>query len=189
MVLNPLDWAFYSGGIYEPIGSLMVGHQVQVIGFDDAEQCWICKNSQGTDWGETADFKPYTPGAGDGGYFRIAYVTTEENAKKTTFGVFASDMYYDGGPPILTSTTTTTISCAAEELYGEGSKEIALLRQFRDTVLNQTPEGKEFIKLYYQWSPLVVKAIQEDGEFKEMIKETIDEILMAITNGGSNESN
>jgi len=66
-------WAFYTGGIYEPIpafSKIGLGHGVQLIGFDDAQQCWICKNSQGTDWGETADFKPYTPGAGDGGYFR-----------------------------------------------------------------------------------------------------------------------
>ena len=89
MMLNPFDWVFYNGGIYEPIFFWPVGHYFQIIGFDDAQQCWICKNSFGTDWGETADFKPYTPGAGDGGYFRVAYVTSKRT--KTFVGVYAID--------------------------------------------------------------------------------------------------
>jgi len=177
MLLNPLDWVFYTGGIYEPIFLWPAGHFVEIIGFDDAQQCWICKNSQGTDWGETADFKPYTPGAGDGGYFRISYVTTEDT--KTYFGAFTADMNYEGGPPISTS-TTTTISCPSEEIYGEGSEELELLRHFRDTVLNQTKEGEELIKLYYQWSPVIVKAMEEDEEFKKEVKAMIDGVLPLI---------
>ena len=163
------------------------GHFVEIIGFDDAQQCWICKNSFGTDWGETVDFKPYTPGAGDGGYFRISYVTSLEDTK-TYFGAIATDMNYDG-PILISTSTTTTISCPSEELYGEGAEELALLRYFRDTILNQTPEGKELISLYYQWSTFVVKAMQEDEEFKEAIREMADEILMVIAEGGSNENN
>lgn len=186
MILNPDDWQLYNGGIYEPISFKPVGHYVQIIGFDDAQQCWIGKNSQGTDWGETADFKPYTPGAGDGGYFRIAYVTSR--LTKTFFGVYAIDAYYGESSPVSTS-TTTTITCPSEELYGEGSEELELLRYFRDTVLNQTPEGRELIKLYYQWSPTIVKAMEEDEGFKEAIKELIDAILMKITEGESDENN
>lgn len=170
------DWAFYAGGIYEPTRPTVSGHFAEIIGFDDAQQCWICKNSMGTDWGETADFKPYTPGAGDGGYFRIAYVTTPDT--ETCFGAFAADMNYEGGPPILTS-TTTTIACPSEELYGEGSEELDVLRHFRDNVLSKTREGKELIELYYQWSPLVVKAMREDEELKKMIREMIVVILIA----------
>ena len=48
------------------------------------------------------------------------------------------------------------------------------MHYFRDTVLSQTPEGRELIKLFYFWSPFIVKAIEEDEEFKEEIKEIID---------------
>jgi hypothetical protein len=51
------------------------------------------------------------------------------------------------------------------------------LRFFRDNVLSQTPEGQELIILYYQWSPLIVKAMEEDESFKEEVKEMIDEVL------------
>jgi len=56
-----------------------------------------------------------------------------------------------------------------------------MLRYFRDNILSQTTEGKELIKLYYRWSPLVVKAMQEDEEFREDVKEMIDGVLVLIT--------
>jgi hypothetical protein len=46
--------------------------------------------------------------------------------------------------------------------------------------MSQTPEGQELIKLYYQWSPTVVKAMEEDEGFREEVKEMIDEILGVI---------
>ena len=54
------------------------------------------------------------------------------------------------------------------------------MRNFRDNVLSQIPEGKELIKLYYQWSPFIVRAMEADEEFKEEIKEMIDGILPLI---------
>ena len=70
--------------------------------------------------------------------------------------------------------------CSAEAIYDEYSKEAALLRYFRDNVLSQTPEGREIIKLYYQWSPVIVEAMKEDEEFKEQVKEMIDGVLLLI---------
>ena len=61
--------------------------------------------------------------------------------------------------------------CAAQEIYGEDSREVALLRNVRDTLLNKTPEGKALIELYYQWSPAIVKALQEDGVVKGRTQE------------------
>jgi hypothetical protein len=43
--------------------------------------------------------------------------------------------------------------------------------------LNKTPEGQEMIRLYYDLSPLVVKVMKEDSEFKEGVKGVIDAIL------------
>ena len=55
---------FYKGGIYryneETSGEYIGGHCVAIIGYDDAQKCWIAKNSWGTGWG-------------DGGFFRIGY--------------------------------------------------------------------------------------------------------------------
>ena len=79
-----------------------------------------------------------------------------------------------------TSSSTTTVKkcpCLIEKIYGEDSKETELLRYFKDNLLNQTPEGRELIKIYSQWSPILVKVIEEDEEFKEEVKEIIDEIL------------
>jgi hypothetical protein len=78
------------------------------------------------------------------------------------------------------STTTTTCICPLLCTYGRDSEEVALLRYLRDSVLNQTPEGQELIKLYYQWSPAVVKAMEADEAFKEEVKGVIDGILVLI---------
>ena len=58
--------------------------------------------------------------------------------------------------------------------------DINILRRFRDEVLGKTPEGQEIIKLYYQWSPVIVKAMEEDEEFKAEVTEIIDGVLPLI---------
>ncbi|MBB5918290.1 hypothetical protein BJY24_007202 [Nocardia transvalensis] len=55
------DFYFYSTGVYHHVsGKRLGGHCVEVIGYSDAEQCWIAKNSWGAGWGMA-------------GYFKIAY--------------------------------------------------------------------------------------------------------------------
>ena len=44
-------------------------------------------------------------------------------------------------------------------------------------MLNQTPEGQELIKLYYQWSPAIVKAMEENVGFKKQMKEMVNGVL------------
>ena len=55
---------FYRGGVYryneETSGEYVGGHCVAIIGYDDAQRCWIAKNSWGTEWGAA-------------GFFRIGY--------------------------------------------------------------------------------------------------------------------
>ena len=82
-----------------------------------------------------------------------------------------------------TSTTTTVGNplCPAQLIYGEYAEEINLLREFRDEVLSTTPEGREFIELYYQWSPVVIQAMEEDEGFKEMVKEIVDALVLKYT--------
>lgn len=76
--------------------------------------------------------------------------------------------------------TTRKELCPSTLIFGEGSEEVMLLRYFRDNVLSQTPEGQELIRLYYEWSPAIVKAMEQDEEFKEYVKEMVDGILLMI---------
>ena len=41
-------------------------------------------------------------------------------------------------------------------------------------------EGRELIELYYQWSPVMVKVVEEDEAFKEELKNMIDKLLPMI---------
>lgn len=55
------DFYNYTSGIYKHVtGSAVGGHCITVVGYNDADRCWICKNSWGSGWGED-------------GYFRIGY--------------------------------------------------------------------------------------------------------------------
>ena len=70
--------------------------------------------------------------------------------------------------------------CPVPLIYGEDSEETELLRSFRDNILSRTPEGQAFTRLYYAWSPALVSAIEEDGAFKDEIKQLIDSVLPVI---------
>lgn len=55
------DFLAYGGGVYRHVsGDPVGGHGVEVVGYDDTQQCWICKNS----WG---------PRFGINGFFQIGY--------------------------------------------------------------------------------------------------------------------
>lgn len=79
-----------------------------------------------------------------------------------------------------TTTTTITEICPIEEIYGENSVEVDVLRYVRDNILSKSPEGQEIIKLYYGWSPVIIKAMEEDGAFREEVKGIIDGVLLLI---------
>ncbi len=71
-------------------------------------------------------------------------------------------------------------ACSLIPIYGEDSEEVKLLRTFRDEVLSQSPVGREIIELYYQWSPAIAKAMEEDAKFRQDVKEMIDGVLMLM---------
>jgi C1A family cysteine protease len=55
------DFFHYVSGVYHhTTGGVQGGHCVCVVGYDDTQSCWICKNSWGPAWGEN-------------GFFRIKY--------------------------------------------------------------------------------------------------------------------
>lgn len=60
------DFFSYASGIYKHVtGDLAGYHCVCVVGYDDQNEYWICKNSWGTNWGEAY--------GGERGWFRIKY--------------------------------------------------------------------------------------------------------------------
>jgi len=79
--------------------------------------------------------------------------------------------------------TEQQLPCPLEVLYGEESEETKLLRYFRDNVLSKTQEGREYIKLYYHWSPAIREVIEKDEAFKQGIKEVIDGVVPLIRKG------
>ena len=59
------DFFNYTSGVYRVASTDLRGyHAVSVIGYDDVQECWICKNS----WG---------PGWGDAGFFKMGYGESE----------------------------------------------------------------------------------------------------------------
>jgi C1A family cysteine protease len=71
------DFFAYKSGVYKHVsGNKAGGHCVVVVGYDDAQGCWICRNSWGTGWG-------------DGGFFKIAY--GEKDTAFESWGIFAVD--------------------------------------------------------------------------------------------------
>ncbi|MCG3155062.1 MAG: hypothetical protein DKINENOH_01664 [bacterium] len=79
------DLRYYTGGVYEHVwGNLVSGHAVVLVGWNDHEQSWICKNSWSSSWG-------------DGGYFRIKWGECE-------IGTFCPYIWdgQTGGPALTT---------------------------------------------------------------------------------------
>jgi C1A family cysteine protease len=71
------DFRSYGGGVYRHTTGVFKGyHAISVVGYDDSQQCWICKNSWGTGWGES-------------GFFRIGYGDSQID---TTFAFYDMDV-------------------------------------------------------------------------------------------------
>lgn len=68
------DFDAYAGGVYYNVsGKLEGAHAILLVGYDDANRCFIVKNSWGTDWGEA-------------GFFRIDYNALDDS--KVQFGYY-----------------------------------------------------------------------------------------------------
>ena len=55
-----------------------------------------------------------------------------------------------------------------------------LQNDFLDTTLSQTQKGREIIRQYYNFSPVLVEAMKADEGFKNEVRDVIDEALMII---------
>jgi len=69
------DFFNYKSGIYRHVTGDRAGyHAICCIGYDEEQECWICKNSWGDDWG-------------DSGFFRIGYGEADIDTRFAMYGV------------------------------------------------------------------------------------------------------
>ncbi|WP_201092542.1 C1 family peptidase [Thiocystis minor] len=90
-------WDSYTGGVYRSTSNVCNGstnHQIALVGWNDATQSWILRNSWGPNWGES-------------GYMRIAY---DPAGKTSRVGEGTSWIKYVGTTPPSTIPTTYTPS-------------------------------------------------------------------------------
>jgi len=57
---------------------------------------------------------------------------------------------------------------------------LGVLRDFRDNVLSATPAGREITRRYYEWSPLLVKMLEEDNALRNLVEEMVAGMLPLI---------
>ena len=109
-------------------------------------------------------------------------------------GIWAHGDYFVIDPGSSSTTTSTTLTtsinttstgppppfCLVEGIYGENGEEAELLRQVRDDLLNTTDEGRELIRLYYQWSFMLAETLKKDDAFRKDIKAILDDIIPVI---------
>ncbi|MBW1824553.1 MAG: peptidase S8 [Deltaproteobacteria bacterium] len=89
------------------------------------------------------------------------------------------DQYFGHGK-VNALKSVKSYPCSAEKIYGEDSEEVVILRYLRDNILSKSVEGRETIRLYYRWNPVIVRAIKNDKGFKKDMREMIDGILSLI---------
>ncbi len=92
--------------------------------------------------------------------------------KSTEFGWIYTNEY--------TGTCSISEPCIDIWLLGSDNPQLDILREFRDEVLAQTPEGQEIIRLYYEFSPMIARALEEDEQFRGELKLIIDGVLQLI---------
>ena len=82
------DFYSYSGGVYQHIsGGQEGGHFVVLYGWDDANNCWLAKNSWGTSWGEVGP-------NGTRGWFRMRMGFNESGSEQWVYYLDPRGMWY-----------------------------------------------------------------------------------------------
>jgi len=151
------DFWDYRSGVYEYVeGGLEAYHCVSVVGFDDEEGCWICKNSWGTDWGED-------------GWFRIKY---GECGIDDAFGMWNLE--------------TEGCFIATAAFGSELDPHVQFLRKFRDEVVLKSTFKNPFEWLlgqYYKFSPPIAMKMKENSLLKIVLKYTVVYPFVLCTKG------
>jgi len=162
------DFWDYSQGVYEHVkGDLEGYHCVSVVGYDDENNCWICKNSWGTGWGEN-------------GWFRIKY---GECGIEDVFGMWNMVVPEE---PVEPKKPICFIATAAF-----GSKldpNVQFLREFRDEMVLRSMFKGPFewlLNIYYKFSPPIARKMEEISPLKKLVKYSIVYPFVYCTKGAA----
>lgn len=107
------DFYYYTSGVYSyTSGTYEGGHAIELIGWDDDNQAFICKNSWGTGWGESGFFEiaysQLTNGVAFGDY-TIAYGGGNNNVSTCSYTITPSSASYSSSG----GTGTVDVSCGS----------------------------------------------------------------------------
>jgi len=149
------DFWDYESGVYEYVdGGLEGYHCVSVVGFDDTNECWICKNSWGTGWGEK-------------GWFKIKY---GECGIDDVFGM------WNLVAPIKDGDDDGICFIATAAFGSELNPHVQFLRNFRDDVVLKSTFKNTFrwlLTQYYRFSPPIARKMKANSLLKNTIKYSI----------------
>jgi C1A family cysteine protease len=114
------DFFYYTKGVYSySYGKLEGGHAIEIIGYDDSNNCFIVKNSWGTEWGETE------PGSViSRGFFRIDY---DQIDRLVQFGYYT--IAYGAYKPLQNSCTYSIPPGPAKISYSGGYGNVSVTSQ------------------------------------------------------------
>ncbi|UCG83157.1 MAG: hypothetical protein JSW38_13495 [Dehalococcoidia bacterium] len=166
------DFRAYTGGVYQHTsGDKLGGHCISIVGYNDHQGCWICKNSWGTDWGETGGLST------ERGWFRIAY---GECGIDTDHPSYVIDDMIEGGIKNGEDQGTTPCCLSAIAKGTPYEQDLILLSQFRDTHLLESATAKKYIDLYYNYTEAIVEVLRADKRSKELAFSLLDTVINAI---------
>lgn len=136
------DFYYYKSGVYRHVsGKKEGGHAIAIVGYNDAGQYWIVKNSWGTSWGESGYVKI---GYGQVDIEKYVIAITMENIPPTVTASVSSDQatLYDGVASVmLTCSTTGTVTYVEYRCDSDDSWAIGASRQCDYSVAGTyTPE-------------------------------------------------
>lgn len=149
------DFFSYGGNVYRHVTGDLVGyHAIAIVGYSESQQCWICKNSWGTDWGEN-------------GWFKIGYGECDID---TTFPMYSAT----GIIPAPKKPDCLIVTAS----YGSPlSPEVQFLRDVRDNIVRKREWGDRFMdeaeRVYYKFSPQVVRDMNRSKKFKKVVRWTL----------------
>jgi len=158
------DFWDYESGVYEYVNGGLEGyHCVSVVGFDDTNECWICKNSWGTGWGEN-------------GWFKIKY---RECGIDDVFGMWNLVAPSNDGDDGICFIATAAFG-------SELDPHVQFLRNFRDDVVLKSIFKNTFkwlLRQYYKFSPPIARKMKVNSLLKNTIKYSVVYPFVLCTKG------
>ena len=71
-------------------------------------------------------------------------------------------------------------ACVAETILQDDEECLNVLRDFRDKKLLKTEKGERLVALYYEYSPILIKLIEDKPELKAKLKQRIKTLIPGI---------